>query len=94
MSNASQGHIIGGRPIYQQYETGPIREPASFAGVRLDFTQHSKHSATEFKVRPVSVVRAGQRGQRTTAGQEKDNSRTREDKTRPRGQSVWPALFF
>ena len=55
-------------------------------------------------MRPVSVARAGQRGQRTTAGYGNRNRRTREDKrsikltTEPghrvqgRGQSAWPGL--
>ena len=43
-------------------------------------------------MRPVSAARAGQRGQRTTAGQEKDNSRTRggQDLATEPSHRAWP----
>ena len=50
--------------------------------------------------RPVSVARAGQRGQRTTAGQEEDKTRPQSlatevgQRVQGRGQSVWPAIFI
>ena len=86
----SQAHYRA--PHHQLCETrdGSLREPASFADIRLDVTQHSKHMATEFR------GAANQYGQgwsarpednsRIKEGQKEDNSRTREDK-----RSIRPA---
>ena len=89
--------------IYQQYETGSYANPllSRTSNWSLNILNAWPQSAG---VRPVSVARAGQRGQRTTAGYGNRNRRTREDKrsikltTEPghrvqgRGQSAWPGL--
>ena len=63
VSNESHGHIIG-RPIYQQYETGPYANPLlSWASIWTSLNIPNIWSQSSG-----NVARADQRGQGTTAG--------------------------
>ena len=92
------GTLSGAPPINQQYETGPYATALLSRAFRLDVTQHSKRSATEFRgaTRQCGQGRPArpEDNSRIRKGKEEDNSRTR-PQARPQisgARPVWPGL--